>query len=178
MILELAGGVSLLLYGLHLAGEGLQAVAGTRLRYILASITKNRILGLGAGALITAILQSSSATTVMLVGFTGSGLLTLRQTMAVILGADIGTTVTVQLLAFPIFRYALGIVALGFLLFFFGRDRRTKTIGTAILGFGLIFLGLRSISSGMAPLADVPQVGGCWCRWATIPSSASPSPRG
>jgi len=94
MILEVAGGVSLLLYGLHLAGEGLQALAGTRLRYILASITKNRLLGMGAGALITAILQSSSATTVMLVGFTGSGLLSLRQTMAVILGADIGTTAT------------------------------------------------------------------------------------
>ena len=159
MILEAAGGVSLLLYGLHLAGEGLQALAGTRLRYILASITKNRLLGMGAGALITAILQSSSATTVMLVGFTGSGLLSLRQTMAVILGADIGTTATVQLLAFPIFEYALGIVALGFVVMFFARDRRAKTIGTAILGFGLIFLGLRSISSAMAPLAEAPQVG-------------------
>lgn len=159
MILDMVGGVSLLLYGLHLAGEGLQAIAGTRLRYILASITKNRVLGMGAGAFITAILQSSSATTVMLVGFTGSGLLTLRQTMAVILGADVGTTLTVQLLAFPIFHYALGIVAIGFLLFFLGRDRRTKTVGTAVLGFGLIFLGLRTIASGMAPLADSPQVG-------------------
>lgn len=158
MILDVAGGVSLLLYGLHLAGEGLQAVAGTRLRYILASITRNRVLGMGAGALITAILQSSSATTVMLVGFTGSGLLGLRQTMAVILGADIGTTATVQLLAFPVFNYAPGIVALGFLLYFVGRERRTKTIGTAILGFGLIFLGLHLISSGMTPLADAPQV--------------------
>jgi phosphate:Na+ symporter len=157
-ILELAGGVSLLLYGLHLAGDGLQTLAGTRLRYILASITKNRVLGMGAGALITAILQSSSATTVMLVGFTGSGLLTLRQTMAVILGADIGTTVTVQLLAFPILRYAPGIVAAGFLLLFFGRERRTKTLGTAILGFGLIFLGLRSVSSAMAPVAEAPLV--------------------
>lgn len=159
MILDLAGGVALLLYGLHLAGEGLQVLAGTRLRYILASITKNRLLGMGAGAFITAILQSSSATTVMLVGFTGSGLLTLRQTMAVILGADIGTTLTVQLLAFPIYHYALGIVAVGFLLFFLGRDRRTKTVGTTTLGFGLIFLGLRAVSSGMAPLADSPQAG-------------------
>lgn len=159
VLLELAGGVSLLRYGLHLAGEGLQAVAGARLRYALASVTKNRVLGLGAGALITAILQSSSATTVMLVGFTGSGLLTLRQAVAVILGADVGTTATVQLLAFPVTDYALGVIAVGFLLFFFGRRQRTKTLGTAVLGFGLIFLGLRLIASGAEPLLDAPLVG-------------------
>jgi phosphate:Na+ symporter len=159
VLLELAGGVSLLRYGLHLAGEGLQAVAGARLRYALASVTRNRVLGLGAGALITAILQSSSATTVMLVGFTGSGLLTLRQAMAVILGADIGTTATVQLLAFPVTHYALGVIAVGFLLFFFGQRQQTKTLGTAILGFGLIFLGLRLISSGAEPFVDTPLVG-------------------
>lgn len=159
VLLELAGGVSLLRYGLHLAGEGLQAVAGARLRYALASVTKNRVLGLGAGALITAILQSSSATTVMLVGFTGSGLLTLRQAVAVILGADVGTTATVQLLAFPVADYALGVIAVGFLLFFFARRQRTKTLGTALLGFGLIFLGLRLIASGVEPLVDTPLVG-------------------
>ncbi len=159
VLLELAGGVSLLRYGLHLAGEGLQALAGARLRYALASVTKNRVLGLGAGALITAILQSSSATTVMLVGFTGSGLLTLRQAMAVILGADVGTTATVQLLAFPVTHYALGVIAGGFLLFFFGQRQRTKTLGTALLGFGLIFLGLRLISSGAEPFVDTPLVG-------------------
>jgi phosphate:Na+ symporter len=159
VLLELAGGVSLLRYGLHLAGEGLQAVAGARLRYALASVTKNRMLGLGAGALITAILQSSSATTVMLVGFTGSGLVTLRQAMAVILGADVGTTATVQLLAFPVTHYALGVIAAGFLLFFFGQRQRTKTLGTAVLGFGLIFLGLRLISSGAEPFVDTPLVG-------------------
>ncbi len=159
VLLELAGGVSLLRYGLHLAGEGLQALAGTRLRYALGSVTKNRVLGLGAGALITAILQSSSATTIMLVGFTGSGLLTLRQAMAVILGADVGTTVTVQLLAFPVTHYALGVIAVGFLLFFFGQRQRTKTLGTAVLGFGLIFLGLRLIASGAEPFVDAPMVG-------------------
>jgi phosphate:Na+ symporter len=159
VLLELAGGVSLLRYGLHLAGEGLQAVAGARLRYALASVTKNRVLGLGAGALITAILQSSSATTVMLVGFTGSGLLTFRQAMAVILGADVGTTATVQLLAFPVSEYALGVIAVGFLLFFFGGRQRTKTLGTALLGFGLIFLGLRLIASGAEPLVDSPWIG-------------------
>jgi phosphate:Na+ symporter len=159
VLLELAGGVSLLRYGLHLAGEGLQALAGVRLRYALASVTKNRVLGLGAGALITAILQSSSATTIMLVGFTGSGLLTLRQAMAVILGADVGTTATVQLLAFPITHYALGVIAGGFLLFFFGQRQQTKTLGTAILGFGLIFLGLRLIASGAEPFVGEPLVG-------------------
>jgi phosphate:Na+ symporter len=159
VLLELAGGVSLLRYGLHLAGEGLQALAGARLRYALASLTRNRVSGLGAGALITAILQSSSATTVMLVGFTGSGLLTLRQAVAVILGADVGTTATVQLLAFPVTDYALGVIVVGFLLFFFGRRQRTKTLGTAVLGFGLIFLGLRLIASGAEPLLDAPMVG-------------------
>jgi phosphate:Na+ symporter len=159
VLLELAGGVSLLRYGLHLAGEGLQALAGARLRYALASLTRNRVTGLGAGALITAILQSSSATTVMLVGFTGSGLLTLRQAVAVLLGADVGTTATVQLLAFPVTDYALGVIVIGFLLFFFSRRQRTKTLGTAVLGFGLIFLGLRLIASGAEPLLGVPMVG-------------------
>jgi phosphate:Na+ symporter len=155
MLINLVGGVCLLLYGLQLAGEGLQGVAGTRLRGLLSSVTKNRFLGVGAGAAITAIIQSSSATTVMLVGFTSAGLLTLHQTIAIILGADIGTTLTVQLLAFPILDYSLLIVGAGFLIYFMAKRRPTKFTGMAILGFGFLFLGLKTLTQGMSHLKEI-----------------------
>lgn len=154
MLFSLLGGVALLLYGLQLAGDGLQGLAGARLRSILAIFTKNRVMGLAAGAFITAVIQSSSATTVMLVGFTGAGLMTLSQTVALILGADIGTTLTVQLIAFQITDYALAILSVGFALYFFGKPRRIKLIGTVLFGFGLIFFSLKLLSDGMAPLKD------------------------
>ncbi len=155
MLISLIGGICLLLYGLQLAGEGLQGVAGARIRSLLGAVTKNRFIGVGAGAALTAIIQSSSATTVMLVGFTSAGLLTLQQTIAIILGADIGTTLTVQLLAFPILDYSLLIVGLGFLLYFTAKRRPTKFTGMAILGFGFLFLGLKILTQGMAPLKDI-----------------------
>src|SRR5512140_3023670 len=100
VLFSILGGTALLLYGVRLVGEGLQRAAGTRLRHLLSTLTGNRLKALLVGAGVTAVLQSSSATTVMLVGFASAGLLSLRQTIGVILGADIGTTVTVQLLAF------------------------------------------------------------------------------
>lgn len=159
MLFSLFGGVALLLYGLQLAGDGLQGLAGARLRSILASFSKNRLLGLTAGAFITAVIQSSSATTVMLVGFTSAGLMTLSQTVALILGADIGTTLTVQLIAFQITDYALAILSVGFALLFFGKQRRLKLTGTVVFGFGLIFFSLKLLSDGMAPLKDNALVG-------------------
>lgn len=159
MLFSLFGGVALLLYGLQLAGDGLQGLAGTQLRSILATFSKNRLLGLAAGAFITAVIQSSSATTVMLVGFTSAGLMTLSQTVALILGADIGTTLTVQLIAFQITDYALAILSVGFALFFFGKQRRLKLLGTVVFGFGLIFFSLKLLSDGMAPLKDNALVG-------------------
>src|SRR3989304_3199197 len=113
VVISFLGGIALLLYGIRLAGEGLQKAAGGRLRAILTSLTKNRYIGIGVGAAITAILQSSSAATVMLVGFVSSGLMTLNQTIGVILGADIGTTVTVQLLAFRVYDVAILFIAIG-----------------------------------------------------------------
>src|SRR5438309_2261260 len=113
----LLGGAALLIYGIRLVGEGLQRAAGARLRHLLSTLTGNRFTGLAVGAVVTALLQSSSATTVMLVGFASAGLLSLRQTIGVILGADVGTTVTVQLLAFNILNYSLLIVFGGWLLF-------------------------------------------------------------
>ncbi|MFQ5455457.1 MAG: Na/Pi cotransporter family protein [Nitrospirota bacterium] len=153
-IFTLIGGISLLLYGLHLTGEALQGLAGTRLRYILNSVTRNRVYGVLTGALFTALIQSSSATTVMLVGFTSAGLMTLSQSIAVILGADIGTTLTVQLIAFHIIDYALLIIGIGFYIFFASKSRKLKFIGSAIMGFGFIFLSLNILSDSMSPLAN------------------------
>ena len=152
MLITLIGGVVLLLYGMRLVGEGLQLAAGGRMRHILGSITSNPFKGMLVGAFITAVIQSSSATTVMLVGFASSGLMGLTQTIGVILGADIGTTVTVQLIAFEIFDYALLLVVVGYLLIFTTKRKFFKYVGQAILGFGFIFFAMKVMSDAMAPL--------------------------
>ena len=153
VLFALLGGTALLLYGVRLVGEGLQRAAGTRLRHVLSTLTGDRFRALFVGAGVTAVLQSSSATTVMLVGFASAGLLSLRQTIGVILGADIGTTVTVQLLAFNLLGYAPLVVFLGWLLFTaFGGT--IKYIGQAILGFGFLFLGMKLIADGTVPLKE------------------------
>ena len=152
VLFALLGGTALLLYGVRLVGEGLQRAVGTRLRHILATLTGNRLKALGVGALATAVLQSSSATTVMLVGFASAGLLTLRQTIGVILGADIGTTVTVQLLAFDVLDYAALVVFVGWFLYVTGRGT-VRYVGQSILGFGFLFLGMKLVADGTAPLA-------------------------
>ncbi|HSC70642.1 MAG TPA: Na/Pi cotransporter family protein, partial [Candidatus Methylomirabilis sp.] len=152
MLITLFGGMALLLYGMQLVGEGLQQAAGGRMRRILGSITNNRFKGMMVGAFITAVIQSSSATTVMLVGFASSGLMGLPQTIGVILGADIGTTVTVQLIALQIFDYALVLVGVGFLLIFSCRRKIFKYVGQAILGFGFIFFAMKIMSDAMVPL--------------------------
>ncbi|HEX9494150.1 MAG TPA: Na/Pi cotransporter family protein, partial [Candidatus Limnocylindria bacterium] len=151
VLFALLGGTALLLYGVRLVGEGLQRAAGTRLRAVLSTLTGDRFRALLVGAGVTAVLQSSSATTVMLVGFASAGLLSLRQTIGVILGADIGTTVTVQLLAFNLLGYAPLVVFLGWLVWtaFSGT---AKYIGQAILGFGFLFLGMKLIADGTVPL--------------------------
>ena len=151
VLFALLGGTALLLYGVRLVGEGLQRAAGTRLRHVLSTLTGNRFKALLVGAGVTAVLQSSSATTVMLVGFASAGLLTLRQTIGVILGADIGTTVTVQLLAFDLLAYSPLVVFIGWLLWATGRGS-IRYIGQAILGFGFLFLGMKLIADGTVPL--------------------------
>jgi phosphate:Na+ symporter len=139
----------------RLVGEGLQRAAGTRLRHVLSTLTGNRFKALAVGAGVTAVLQSSSATTVMLVGFASAGLLSLRQTIGVILGADVGTTVTVQLLAFDLLAVSPLVVFVGWLLWTVGRGT-PRYIGQAILGFGFLFLGMKLVSDGTAPLATSP----------------------
>lgn len=155
VLISLLGGTALLLYGMRLVGDGLQRAAGTRLRHVLSTLSGNRFKGLGVGALVTAVLQSSSATTVMLVGFASAGLLSLRQTIGVILGADVGTTVTVQLLAFDLLAFAPLVVFVGWALLAAGRGT-WNYVGRAILGFGFLFLGMKLIADGTVPLKHNP----------------------
>ncbi len=152
-ILSFFGGIMLILYGMRLAGDGLQKAAGARLRSFLISATNNRLKGVTVGAAITALFQSSSATTVMLVGFVGSGLLGLKGTMGIILGADIGTTLTVQIIAFKVYDYALALIGIGVLVIYLGRKGAGKDIGQAILGFGFIFFALKVLIDTFTPIA-------------------------
>ena len=153
-LLALFGGLALLLYGMQLIGEGLQRAAGGHLRHLLTRMTRNRFAAVGSGALVTAIIQSSSATTLMLIGFVSAGLLSFRQSLGVILGADIGTTVTVQLLAFNIQEFSLLLVGAGFAVSFLAHRRAAKSVGVAILGFGFVFLGMKVMTDGLAPIAN------------------------
>ncbi|MBI5492293.1 MAG: Na/Pi cotransporter family protein [Deltaproteobacteria bacterium] len=155
-ILSFFGAVMLILYGMRLAGEGLQRAAGAKLRSFLLSATNNRLKSVGVGATITALLQSSSATTVMLVGFVGSGLLGLAETMGVILGADIGTTLTVQIIAFKVYDYAIALVGVGILATYFGRKGPGKDLGQALLGFGFVFFALKILIETFEPLTRSP----------------------
>lgn len=147
------GGLALFLHGLTLARDGLQGLAADRLRGIVTSVTRNRLFGVLSGASVTAILQSSTATTVMLVGFAGSGVLTLGQAVAVLLGADVGTTLTVQLLSFRVSQWGLLVAFVGFAIRFVARRRRVRFLGQSVLGFGLLFVGLKLTADGASPLA-------------------------
>ncbi|MCF8146479.1 MAG: Na/Pi cotransporter family protein [Deltaproteobacteria bacterium] len=152
IIFQSLGGLGLFLFGMKIMSDGLQKVAGNKLRRILAMVSNNRLIGCGVGAMVTSIVQSSSATTVMLVSFVDAGLMTFVQAIGVILGANIGTTITAQLIAFKITAYALPAIACGVLLkFFVGRGKRVY-VGDVLLGFGLVFFGLSTMQAGFAPL--------------------------
>jgi phosphate:Na+ symporter len=152
----LLGGMGLFIFGVHMMGEGLEKTAGKRLRRILELLTSSPLIGILVGVGITVLIQSSSATTVMIVSFVDAGLITLGQAIGVILGANIGTTVTVQLVALDLSRLALPAIGIGSLLIFLARGSHGKTIGEAILGFGLIFLGMNIMSSSVEPLRTEP----------------------
>jgi phosphate:Na+ symporter len=143
------GGLGLLIYGIQLMGDGLQQVAGDRMRKILSTLTNNALMGVMVGAVVTSIIQSSSATTVLLVGFINAGLITLRQAVGVIMGANIGTTITAQIIALKLTDYALPAIGVGFGVMFFSRRMVSKSIGRIILGFGLLFLGLSTMSGAV-----------------------------
>jgi phosphate:Na+ symporter len=158
LIFNLLGGIALLIYGINRMGEGLQKAAGDRMRSILGRLTNKPLHGVMVGAGVTALIQSSSATTVMVVGFVNARLMTLVQAIGVIVGANIGTTITGQLIAFKLTDYALPIVAVGVGIHFFTRRRFIKHIGLFILGFGVLFLGLNIMKDGVHFLRDHPGV--------------------
>jgi phosphate:Na+ symporter len=149
---SLFGGVLLLLYGIKLLNDGLQKAAGTRIRSLLRSLTSNRLAAVCGGAFITGLIQSSSATSVMLVGFVSAGLMTFRQTLPVILGADIGSTLAVQLIALHVYDYALFLIGIGLCFIFFTKTSSLRHIGDGILGFGFVFLAIRIMIEALTPL--------------------------
>lgn len=156
MIFGFVGGLGLFIMGMKVMGDGLQRAAGDRLRKLLEILTRNSFMGVIVGTVTTAIIQSSSATTVMVVGFVNAGLMTLRQAIGVIMGANIGTTVTAQLIAFKLDHYALPAIGIGVLLHYFSKGRNYKYFGQILMGFGLLFLGMTTMSQAMVPLRSSP----------------------
>ena len=156
LAIGLFGGLGIFLYGMGLGSGGLQKVAGDRLRGILSALTSNRFLGLVVGIVITAIVQSSSATSVMVVGLVSSALMTLQQAIGVLMGAHIGTTITVQLIAFNVSDYSLLLVGAGFLMTILTKRKFYIYLGEIILGFGFIFFGMAVMSQAIAPLKSMP----------------------
>lgn len=154
IIFGLVGGLAIFIYGMNMMSECLQKAAGEKMKKILALLTKNPILGVLAGALTTAVLQSSSATTVMTIGFVSAGLMSLPQAISIILGANIGTTMTAQIIAFKITDYIYLFIFVGFLISFVSKKEKVKNIGQTIFAFGLLFLGIETMGDVMKPLAS------------------------
>lgn len=157
MILELFTGLALFLYGMKIMSDALQKAAGSKMKDLLEFVTKNRLFAVLIGAAITAIIQSSSATTVMVVGLVNAGIMNLSQSVGVIMGANIGTTMTAQIIAFKFENIVPIALILGAFLTLFSKKRRYKQIGELVLGFGLLFMGMHTMSNGMVPLKDIPQ---------------------
>lgn len=153
-VFSLLGGLALFLYGMNMMSDGLELAAGDRMKTILEKLTTNRFLGVGVGALITAVIQSSSATTVMVVGFVNAGLMNLQNAVWVIMGANVGTTITGQLIALNITEFAPVIAFIGVALIVFVKNKKTDAIGQVIAGLGILFMGMEMMSSAMTPLRD------------------------
>jgi len=156
LIVGLLGGLALFLFGLEQMTAALKAVAGDRLRLLLARLTVNRFTGVATGAFVTAVIQSSSVTTVLVVSFVSSGVMSLSQSVGIILGANIGTTITAQIVAFHVTKLALLMVAAGFGLTFIASRETVRHHGTGIFGLGLVFLGMTVMGEAMAPLREYP----------------------
>lgn len=158
MILGLAGGLGLFLYGMKLMSDGLEKVAGSKMKSILEMCTKNRFVGLIVGLLFTAVIQSSSATTSMVVGFVNAGLISLAQAVGPILGANIGTTITGQLVSFDLGELAPAFIFIGVAMIMFFSNQTVKRLGEVVLGFGILFFGMETMSDAMKPVRELPQV--------------------
>ena len=158
MIFGTMGGLGLFLFGMGLMSDGLKKVAGRKLKDLLEALTKHRLIAVLVGALTTCLIQSSSATTVMTIGFVNAGLLTLRQALCVVLGANVGTTFTAWLVSalalFKITNYALPAIGVGFLINILGKTQKAKSVGQVLLGFGVLFIGIHFMKEGFSPLGD------------------------
>ncbi|MDF1699779.1 MAG: Na/Pi cotransporter family protein [Planctomycetota bacterium] len=156
MAMGLLGGLAIFLFGMEMMTDSLKTVAGDGMRTLLARLTTNRFKGVLAGGVTTAIIQSSSVTTVLTVGFVSAGLMSLQQSVGIIMGAEIGTTITAQIIAFKVTKYAMAIVTVGFILKFFFKSERVKQYGVMILGFGLVFFGMNLMKDAMGDLKEFP----------------------
>jgi len=152
MAMKLCGGLALFLFGMEQMADALKAVAGDRMKTVLATLTKNRFTGALTGAFVTAVIQSSSVTTVLVVGFITAGLMSMSQSIGVIMGANIGTTITAQIVAFKVTKAALLMVAVGFGMMFLSKKEKIKQYGAMLMGLGLVFYGMSVMSDAMKPL--------------------------
>ena len=150
------GGLALFLYGMQLMGDGLQKAAGEKLQKILEMMTGVIVFGVLLGAVVTAVLQSSSATTVMTVGLVNAGLLTLKQAFGIVMGANVGTTITAQLIAFKLTHYVPLILFIGFMMNILSKRSRGKFIGQVLLGFGVLMIGMEFMGKAVMPLREYP----------------------
>lgn len=164
VFMGLFGGLAIFLYGLDQLSGSLKAVAGGRMKGLLSRLTTNRVMAVITGAFVTAVVQSSSVTTVLVVGFVTADLMTMAQSIGIIMGANIGTTFTTQIIAFNIAQYSLLLVAAGFALFSLNRRERTRKTGLALLSLGLVFFGMGIMGSAMTPLRDYPPFLGIMAR--------------
>jgi phosphate:Na+ symporter len=152
MGMALFGGLALFLFGMEQMADSLKAAAGERMKLILAKLTANRFMGAITGAFVTAIIQSSSVTTVLVVGFITAGLMSMAQSIGIIMGANIGTTITAQIIAFKVTKFALIMVAIGFSMLFFSKQEKIRQYGGILMGLGLVFFGMSIMSDAMKPL--------------------------
>jgi phosphate:Na+ symporter len=155
MLFEFFGGLGIFLYGIKFMGDGLQKSAGDRLRDVLDRFTTNPVMGVLAGLIVTVLVQSSSATTVITVGLVSAGFMSLRQAIGVIMGANIGTTITAFIIGIDVGAYALPIIAVGSILLFFFKSKKVHNVGQIVFGFGALFYGLELMSGGMKPLRSL-----------------------
>lgn len=158
IIFGLMAGLSLFLYGMQMMSDGLQKVAGAKLRNVLAACTKNKLIGLIVGVVVTAIIQSSSTTTVLVVSFVNAGLMNLSEAVGIILGANIGTTVTGQLLALNLTAFAPVFAIVGVVMIMFFKKTSIRKTGEIILGFGMLLIGMEMMSDAMEGLKEMPAV--------------------
>ena len=155
IVITFLGGLGIFLFGIKFMGDGLQKVAGDRLREVLDRLTSNPIMGILAGIVVTGLIQSSSATTVLTIGLVNAGFMTLKQAIGVIMGANIGTTITAFIIGIKIENYSLLFIAIGAFFIFFFKNKRMSNIGQAIFGFGALFFGLKLMGTGVSPLAEL-----------------------